>query len=176
MALRAYCAGIVDGEAYIGCVRLMPTPANKMTSPKYSIRIAIAMCDLEPVEAVASLLSIEDRIFIRNRRSKPHHSQVFVLEIREQNAITLLRMVMPFLRGKKQQAQTMCEFYAFKKTSRKYRTKTGRTLKFKGGRQVGKSYTTRCLSDSYLKKCDAYYMALRRRFVANNGHVARSYR
>jgi hypothetical protein len=40
-AKRAYLAGIIDGEAYVGAIRRLPSRKNKLTTPKYSIRVSI---------------------------------------------------------------------------------------------------------------------------------------
>lgn len=152
--------------------RLMPTAANKKTTPKYIIRFTLSMSDEAPVRKVASLLGLEKKVFIRDRKVRANHSKMFVLDLQSHNVAALLRMVIPFLVNKKNQAEKLCEFYEFKKTAAKFRTKSGTTTyRFKSGPQAGKLYTTRQQSDEYIAACDVFYLALRNRVVTNSGVV-----
>lgn len=175
MVLRAYCAGVIDGEGYLGAIRRLPTKANKMSSPKYSVRFSVMMADRDPVVAIASLIGVEDMVYVRRRKAKEHHAKMYVLDLESHRAIALVRLVLPYLKGKKEQAELLCKFYDFRAQSRKHRTKRGAVFQFAAGRYKGRDYTVRQLSESYLDECDRYYVALRRRFISNNGHVARSF-
>lgn len=41
MALRAYCAGIIDGEGYIGCKK--SPPRGTSISPRFTVRLHVSM-------------------------------------------------------------------------------------------------------------------------------------
>lgn len=169
VALRAYCAGIIDGEGYLGLNRLAPTAANKKTTPKYRIRLSIAMADRDPLAAVASLIGCEGKIYLRDRKQKAHHVRMFILDLESHTAIALIKLVQPYLLVKKKQSEVLCKFYEFSKTSREHRTKRGAVRYFKAGPQVGKAYRVKQQSDYYVARCDEFYLALRRRDVTNNG-------
>lgn len=172
MVLRAYCAGIIDGEAYIGAIRRMPSAANKLVSPKYSVRVAITMADREPIVRVASLVGRVDKIYLRDRRAKENHSPMWVLDLEQATAVDLLKKVIPYLVCKKDQAKLACRLYDLR--SNPVTTRGKRSFVFKAGVNEGKVYRPRVLSRQYLKKCDTMYLALRRRTITNNGIQTRS--
>jgi len=66
----AYMAGIVDGEAYIGIKKRLPSDRNKMLSPKYSPCISLSMTDQAPLLLFCDLFSV--RTPLRRRRKTTH--------------------------------------------------------------------------------------------------------
>lgn len=146
-ALRAYCAGIIDGEGYIGCTRTAPRGTN--ISYRYFVRLSVMMADREPVELVASLVGAS--VYQRDRKAKDNHSLMYVLDITSHVAIRLIRQVLPYLICKREQALLACQLQDLK-TSNHAANGAGRRL-----------------TPEHLAKCDALYLAMRRRLVTNNG-------
>lgn len=94
----AYIAGLMDGE---GCFRL--DRFKTLRSPigyQYRPIVEIAMCDRETIEFVA-------RATDRHIQQKPIKSgrTVYLLVWRNNPACELIRILLPYLRGKKEQAE-----------------------------------------------------------------------
>lgn len=157
VATLAYCAGIIDGEGYVGCSR--KSPRGTSISYRFVVRVFVTMADREPVEMVARLVGAP--VSVRDRKAKPTHSAMFQMEVQSHRAVQLLKLLMPYLVCKKRQAELAIELYDLKAKSGQFRTK------------IGPKNATRVLSDDYISQCDELYLAMRRRGVTNNGHVAR---
>lgn len=169
VAARAYVAGILDGEGYIGACRRRPTKSNRMVSPRYSIRVSVLMVDEAPVRFVADVCGCPEKVYLRDRRRKAHHNATFIIDLEGRRAADLLTRVMPFMLGKRNQAELTLEFYALLQQARQYRTKLAQTLQFKRGRMKGSPYSVFALSDEYVRRCDEFYLRLRRRAISNSG-------
>lgn len=153
VARLAYCAGIIDGEAYIGCTRTKKLRGT-MVSPRFTVRLCLMMSDREPVELVASIVGAP--VYLRDRKAKPNHSRMYVLDVTAQRAVDIITKVLPYLICKKPQAQLACELHNLKAESRSNRAERGK------------------LSDQHIAKCDELYLAMRRRSVTNNGIETRA--
>lgn len=148
-AIHAYCAGIIDGEGYVGCTRTKPRGTS--VSPRFTVRVGLMMADREPVELVASLVGAP--VYERDRRAKENHSLMYVMDITSERAVSLLKKVFPYLICKKRQAELACKLQELK------------SLRGAGGGR---------LADDDIAQYDALYLAMRRRSVTNNGIVARA--
>lgn len=153
----AYCAGLVDGEAYIGAIRRMPSKANKLRSPKYSIRLSITMADEGPVRFLADTIDVGHKVYVRDRKVKANHSAMWVLDLESVRAAKLIRLVKPYLICKKRQAERALQLFDLREVSGQHRNTFN---------DAGNSLQ---LDRSYLQQCDAIYLAMRRRVFANNG-------
>jgi hypothetical protein len=168
IARRAYIAALLDGEGYIGAIRRMPTAANKLHAPKYSIRITVSMVDEGPIRFLAEFCGVPGLVFVRTKKNIRHRS-TFDFDIENERAAELLRTVMPFLICKKQQARMAIELFELRKSSKLHKTKVTKTLKLKSGYGIGHSYRVYALSDKFVARCDKMYLAMRRRPTTNNG-------
>lgn len=165
----AYFAGLLDGEAYIGAIRRMPTKTNKMASPKYSIRVSVAMCDEAPIRALARFCGVIDLVRVRNRKRKPCHKPCFLIDLEGERAAILLRKTLPFMIAKRSQAEQALKLFSLLSKSRQFHTRATKSLLFKGGRNIGLPYRTFGLSSDFIRQCDEFYINLRRRTFTNNG-------
>lgn len=157
----AYCAGLIDGEAYVGAIRRMPSAANKLKAPKYTIRVCISMADESPVRYLAETVDATDKVYIRDRRAKAHHSAMYVLDLENNAAERLLRLTLPYLLCKKRQAERAIALFEFLATS-------------KENRNTPNADRTALQRDRvFLKRCDRFYLAMKRRVVSNNGVATR---
>jgi len=86
VALRAYCAGIIDGEGYIGATRSKPRGTS--VSPRFTVRVYVAMADRQCVETIAKLA--DAHFYLRSRKQKPHHTPLYVMDITSRQAVGLL--------------------------------------------------------------------------------------
>jgi hypothetical protein len=153
----AYIAGILDGEGFIGAKRRMPTVNNKMKSPKYSACISVAMTDYEPIHFIADYFGLADLIQTRKRGN---YSTIYVLDVENNRAIEILKKALPFLVGKKKQAEAAIRLNLLRHESREHHTKVISTAIFKSGNAQGHPYRVYGLSDEFLKRCDDIFIEL----------------
>lgn len=94
----AYIAGYLDGE---GCIRWESSP-----------RLSIQSCNPNPLRFIVKLFP-SSVVRLQNRRTK-RNKPVHRLEYGGNNCITLLKMVVPYLIEKKDQAQKLIQIYKLK--------------------------------------------------------------
>lgn len=102
--VAAYLAGLFDGE---GCFRLERFATER--SPigfQYRTIVEITMCDRDTITWVASVTGRE-RI---EKKTLPSGRIAYKLVWRNSLAAALLRDLLPFLRGKKEQAELCIHF------------------------------------------------------------------
>lgn len=162
VARLAYCAGLIDGEAYVGAIRRMPTSSNKMKAPKYTIRVSICMADEGPVRYLAETIGLGRKVYIRDRKVKAHHSLMYVLDVEGIPAAALLKLVNPYLICKKEQAARALKLFDLLEVSRQHRN------------TPNQNRTALCRDHSFLRACDRLYLSMKRRPVSNNGIATRA--
>jgi hypothetical protein len=96
--IAAYIAGVVDGE---GCIRIGKFPTKRTPhGAQYRVIVEITMCEKETIEFVAQATqrSIQIRIL-------PSGKTAYKIVWYNSNANALLESILPFLRGKRTQAE-----------------------------------------------------------------------
>ncbi len=99
----AYLAGLVDGE---GCIMINRFATSR--SPigfQYRIILEITMCERDTIEFIADKFDrpIEQRII-------PSGKTAFKVIWRNQPAASILELLVPYLHGKRKQAEVCLEF------------------------------------------------------------------
>ena|ERR1700686_2670142 len=156
IAARAYIAGLIDGEGYVGIKRRLRNPANRMVSARYSPCVSIAMTDLAAINFVAKFCDFEHMVKERKRNEwKP----IFQLDLERDRAVFLLRQIVQFLITKRRRAEICLRLAKLLKTSGAHRTKVAGVHAFQGGIAKGREYRVFCLSDEFNKACDDLYVA-----------------
>ena len=98
-----YLAGMIDAECHVGIQR---ETGRRRTTPAYVVRFELAMTDVKPVDFVNSLLPHAKRVYAGARgRRLPYHR----LRLTQQEALTMLRMAMPYVQGKRRQIEICLE-------------------------------------------------------------------
>jgi hypothetical protein len=93
----AYLAGLMDGE---GCFTIIKSKAeNTPIKTQYGIRVEFCMCDREPIEMIARLFGRP----VSLRKLKSGRTGYVVL-LHATKAAEFIKSVLPYLRGKRQQA------------------------------------------------------------------------
>jgi hypothetical protein len=157
-ALKAYVAGILDGEGSIGAKRRMPTKANHLSSPKYSVAISLSMTDEAPVRLVAELLKSEATIVLRIR--KEGYKPIFQFDVENEKALALIYWCLPYLVAKRGRAELAIQLGELRRKSRQHRTKILGEHCFVRGRAVGHKYRVFGLSDEFVAQCEDIYARL----------------
>ena len=156
----AYIAGLVDGEGYIGIVRREATDANKRLTPKHTGRISVAMCERAPLDFMCLVLRLPvGKMRVKPRRRNAHiHRDCFVVDIENDYAAAVAKLLAPFLLVKRKQAQLVIELRELQRSgSRRDLSQPYRVLQFKGGTSLGRNYIVNKTSDQHVERCEAIY-------------------
>ena len=100
---RCYLAGLIDGEGSIYCGAIGP----KRGRTCYPI-VAMGMTDRDVIEWVASLWGV--RVSYVLKRRNPRWLPQYFVRLSGKRAQILCRVLLPYLRVKKVQAELVCEF------------------------------------------------------------------
>lgn len=104
-----YLAGMIDAECHVGIQRQV---AKNRVTPSYVVRFELAMTDVKPVQFVNSLLPSAKIVYVQARdRRLPYYR----LRVVQQEAITLLRNVLPYVQGKRRQIEICLEIDALRR-------------------------------------------------------------
>lgn len=114
----AYLAGIIDGEGTIGIVK-----SNKKNwNPQYSAGIGIGMSDKETVETLLKMFTPDRKLLIE---CVPNRKTIYRWRVIGNKAVPpILKIFLPYLRIKREQAEIVIKFCETRKSDR---TKTGKT-------------------------------------------------
>jgi len=103
----AYIAGLVDGEGYIGLVKVTETRRIFRTTYCYLPTIRISMCDREGIDFI-------DRLFKGNiwfhQKQKGWRDQWEWSAKGKKRVAEILKAILPYLKIKKRQAEVLIEF------------------------------------------------------------------
>lgn len=157
VAVRAYLAGLIDGEGYIGVKRRMPSEANKLASPKYSPCVSLSMTDFGPVKLMADFCTLGEQIVSRKRTR--NLKIIYQFDLENHRAAAFLREIRPYLIGKAEQADRVLSLADLRSESRSHRTKVVSRMRLKAGRNAGTEVRLFGLSDEFTSRCDAIYQA-----------------
>ena len=115
-----YLAGMIDAECHIGIQREM---SSRRVTPAYVIRFELAMTDRKPVDFVNRLLpSAKVLSVIGKGRRLPYYR----LRLCQQEAITLLRTVLPYVQGKRRQIELCLQMDELRRRMTPSRIHTGK--------------------------------------------------
>lgn len=155
----AYIAGLFDGEGNINIYKVERTSSK---GPVYDLTIAIYSTNREVIDWLYGLFGgyVQTKNHLKNSGYKSHWKECYSWRLSSNQAQDFLRLVYPYLRIKKSQADIAIEFQEVK------RTKNGQFV----------SLTTQQLA------CyDSYYMKLRQlidspRWQRNSSVAAKRFR
>ena len=99
----AYIAGLADGEAYIGIQRQM---AKNGRTPNYALRFEIGMTDRQPLDYINGLIPKAKIIRVA---AKGRRIPFYRLRFYRQEALKLLKDILPYLQAKKEQVRICIE-------------------------------------------------------------------
>lgn len=153
----AYCAGLLDGEAYIGIKRTLPSADRK--TPGFHARIQVRMVDEAAISFLASTLGGS---YYGEAAREANRRPLFCYQASDAKAECILQSARPYLRVKRNVADVVLALRALQATARRHQTKVT------GHRQMphwtGKIVTLPNLSfsDEYVAQCDTLYREAKR--------------
>ncbi len=104
-----YLAGLLDAECHVGIQRMMD---SRRVTPCYTVRFELAMTTVSVVDFVNSLLPSAKRIYVGKRgRRLPYHR----LRLTQQQALDLIRVLLPYSQGKRRQLEICIEIDALRR-------------------------------------------------------------
>lgn len=155
----AYCAGLIDGE---GCIRVKKTKPYKCqgrATPGYHAVIQLRMVDEPAIRFLAEILGGW------YYKEKPHVTSgrpLYCWSVSDQKCEDIVRAVLPYLKVKKAQAETVLRLRELKRNASSHKTKEVGTRNFPnryGTPRIVKNYS---LSDEFVACCESEYLESRR--------------
>lgn len=150
----AYLAGLVDGEAYIG---IKKTPAYKCQgrrTPGYHARIQVRMVDEAAIRFLAETLG---GWYYKEKPSAKRGRPLYCYQASNRRAEHILRVLLPYLRVKKDSAKTVLALRELQAQGRKHRTKITGYRNFPNKYGTKRLVACKCFSDEYVARCEALY-------------------
>lgn len=152
----AYLAGIVDGEGYIGIKKCKAYRCQGRVTAGYHARIQVRMVD-EP--AIAFLATTLGGWYYRERRIDKNRRPLFCFQASDKKAEGIIASLLPYLRVKKVQAETVLEFLKLKANGRRYRTKvTGQREMPHWTGKMRVKVNNYSYSDEYVALCESFWI------------------
>ena len=158
----SYLAGLVDGEGYVGIKKDLTSVRNKHSkSPLYHERIQIRMSDENAIKLFKETFG-GNYYFEKEKANNPlTKKRMYCYQISDLSAAKTLKLLLPYLRIKKKQAQICLKLYKNK------RTKLARKRGNLGGRKKDKG---RPMSQKVLNYRDKLWKQIKQlNQGANNG-------
>src|SRR3990167_9273417 len=146
----AYAAGLVDGEAYIGIKKSKAYKCQGRTTPGYSAVVQIRMVDEGAIRFFAE--SFGGWYW----KEKPHSHkgrQLFCYQVSDLRAHKTLEILLPFLKVKNHQAQTVLEFRKLQADGKNHRTKITGHRNFPNKYGTNRTVPNLSFSDEYVEQC-----------------------
>jgi len=150
----AYIAGLIDGEGYIGIKKSKAYKCQDRKTPGYHARIQIRMVDEQAIKFISETLG---GWYYKEKPNCTNGRPLYCYQASDKRAETILSIVIPFLRVKKESANTVLCLRKLQLKRMKYKTKiTGYRTACPNGVTIQIANT--CLSDEYVAMCETLYL------------------
>lgn len=151
----AYAAGIIDGEGYVGIKRVEWTRyRSDRKTPGFHARVVVRMTQPEAVDMLCALTETRRTIHGSHaKRGRP----LAQFSVTDAKAERFLRLVLPHLRLKRQNAETVLALRALQADGRKHRTKVTGYRDFPNAHGTVRRVASLSYSDEYVASCQALY-------------------
>lgn len=151
----AYIAGILDGEGYIGVKKTQPYKVQGRVTPGYHARIGVKMVSEEAIRFISETLGCW---YWQEKRPQPSNGRpMFVLQATDKKAEEILRIVLPYLRVKREMAETVLALRELQREGMKHRTKITGHKNFPNRFGTERIVAVKSFSDEYVARCDAFW-------------------
>lgn len=148
----AYIAGLIDGEGYIGIKR--GTKRKDCFNRAYHARIQVRMVDEPSIKFLVETLGGN---YYKESPTAAKGRPLFCYQCSDRAAEHVLRTVLPYLRIKKQSAETVLELRKLQSDSIKHRTKVTGYRAFPNQYGTVRYVPNLSYSDEYIAMCNALY-------------------
>lgn len=151
----AYIAGLVDGEGYIGIKKAKAYKCQGRKTNGYHARIQIRMVDESAIKFIAENLG---GWYYKEKPSCNNGKPLFCYQSSDKSAEGILKILLPYLKVKKDSAKTVIEFRKLQSNGKKYRTKITGYRDFPNSHGTIRKIANKSFSDEYVQKCEAFYL------------------
>jgi len=113
--ILSYIAGIIDGEGHIGIAKSSHPNTTRERTADYNLRVAVKMCDGKVIDYLFG--NYNGHVGIRPAVPPRNKQYYWVLTCKK--ASELLKQLLPYLVGKKEQAELAIRFQSKRKSGKK---------------------------------------------------------
>ena len=152
----AYIAGLFDGESCIRIKKAKAYPCQGRATPGYHACIMIHMVEEAAIRFVAETLG---GWYYKEKASAAQGRPLFKWSTSDRKAEAILRLLLPFLRVKKPQAEVVIALRELQSQGPKHRTKITGYRDFPNQYGAVRRIACRCFSDEYVAECERLYQA-----------------
>jgi len=115
----AYIAGVIDSD---GCIQVTRRNCRGKSNVQYNLEVSISNTSVELIDWLKFMLRGAGYVFSSGEDNRPHRRKIcYTLRVSGQVAFELLKVIQPYIRGKKQQVQLALDFIGIKGI-RRYRS------------------------------------------------------
>ena len=154
----AYLAGLIDGEGYIGIKKSKAYRCQGRRTPGYSARIQVRMVDEAAIRFLAETFGAW--YYLEKRRPKKNRP-LYCCQLGDKKAEAALRALLPYLRVKREQAETVLAFCDLKASGTAHRTKVTGYRDLPGFRGGVRRVPNLTLSDEHVAKREGMWTRCR---------------
>jgi hypothetical protein len=148
---KAYIAGLLDGEAYIG-IKKSNNRHNGTVNPIYQERVQVRMVDEQAIKFLTEMFGGN---YHQDKPSTSNGRPLFCFQASDSKAVGILKTVLPYLRVKRDSANIVLKLQNLKKNPHKVAHKVmmknrwGKITEFKRWRH----------SPQHIANCEELYQA-----------------
>ena len=150
----AYCAGLIDGEGYIGIKRASATERSDRQTRGYHARIVVHMVDEQAIKFLAETLG---GWYYPEKQVTPQRRPLFKYQATDAAAERILRTVLPYLKVKRMSAETVLRLRDLQANAKQHRTKITGYRDFPNSHGTIRQVPNLSYSDEYVAICDTLY-------------------
>ncbi len=148
----AYIAGLIDGEGYIGIKKA--SVRKDCFNPCYHARIQIRMVDEPAIKFIADTLGGN---YYKEKPNADNGRPLYCYQASDKIAATILETVLPYLKVKKQSAETVLHLRKLQSEGNKHRTKITGYRDFPNSHGTVRRIANKSYSDEYIAMCNTLY-------------------
>ena len=155
----AYAAGIIDGEGCLRIKKVNPYKCQKRKTPGYHAVVHVRMVETAAVDFLASLFGGT------SRGEKPHTKAGRPLHcwtVSDLAAEKALLILLPFLKVKRRQAETLLSLRSLQRKGQRYRTKITGYRNFPNAHGTYRLVPNFSFSDEYVGMCEKMFQACKK--------------
>src|SRR3990167_2210675 len=151
----AYCAGLIDCEGYIGIKKSKAyRNLTGRVTPGYHAILMVRMVNEEGVRFLAETLG---GWYYPEKPHLKYGRLLHTWQIGHKKAECALRLVLPYLRVKRENAETVIALRELQADGAKHRTKIVGFRDFPNAYGTPRRVANKCFSDEYVAQCDAFW-------------------
>ena len=148
----AYIAGLIDGEGYIGIKKA--SVRKDCFHPSYHARIQIRMVDEPAIKFITETLGGQ---YYKEKPNANNGRPLYCYQASDKIAATILKTIIPYLKVKKQSAETVLQLRKLQSKGTKHRTKITGYREFPNIHGTVRMVPNMSYSDEYIAMCDEFY-------------------